>query len=687
MPHYIFNLLLLCLTTNAIRIPIVFQKAASKELRARSERGVVVRNDGLPPIVAAGGETYSINPSGSPTTQNKMGTYLYGWEGCQPGQKDKIKKAYYDAWTMSSLDGVKANIDWNEAAALEFLGPPGLNKPQQAQIQAVLANMATVIYSYINPFTHPLHVRCDDPGKLCQNRSKDDRCQPKSSKPVDKPERLPNAYSKNTGYSDDYPTINFCEGFMKLRSLEDGYSYGSALTAPARYDIDQYNNRATTFFHELTHLSLAADSKNGRPNPDIDDLIISIKVGLTRTSVYPAYGGIATKLVARTTPDPGYYVQRNADNFAFFALAKYVMSRNGNIYPHMPVIHYELSGPPWKAKKPGNNRVVVFGNDGQGLYLNANATDLSTLDSELPNLGDYPTCGDRADQLSGTAIAINDLVPITAYPPDYVTQQKTWLQELGGPETPPSTDAPPNTNACHGISGDYWVMSRDTAVDNAKDFCSQTDRTKRYNAGSVNELELSVKKLDDDSKGPKDAPDCLGQFQNAVIDGCDGADTVNNPHNYKFGSTLMADGWEFKMTPLSKQVNEVNCDVSYKFWYNQVEIRGKNLPDAKLGANGEGLRKEIDGCGALTKWNFERTPDDCCFQWYAMAHLNIGTKNCVGRAIESAGGSGKGNCHGPGKRQVNGTDAIDNWPGYGDASKHVFKTKAQVLEPPTGGSW
>ena len=104
------------------------------------------------------------------------------------------------------------------------------------------------------------------------------------------------------------------------------------------------------------------------------------------------------------------------------------------------------------------------------------------------------------------------------------------------------------------------------------------------------------------------------------------------------------------MEPLSKQVNEDNCDVSYKFVYDGVEVRGKNWPDAKLGANGEGLKQQLQGCGALTDWGFEWTPNDVKYQWYAHGHLPIGTKNCVGNAVESAGGSSKGNCHGAGKK-------------------------------------
>ena len=124
-------------------------------------------------------------PPGAPSNvsaSNSLGTWLYGYTGCKnfPGAKGKIDGAYYDSWTIANTDGVKEDIDWNNAAALEFLGAPGLNKDKQPQIQAVLANVATVIYSYKNPlFQHHIKVRCDDPLKRCQNRPDQDPCQPK----------------------------------------------------------------------------------------------------------------------------------------------------------------------------------------------------------------------------------------------------------------------------------------------------------------------------------------------------------------------------------------------------------------------------------------------------------------------------------------------------------------------------
>ncbi|CAG8972802.1 hypothetical protein HYALB_00007727 [Hymenoscyphus albidus] len=251
-----------------------------------------------------------------------------------------------------------------------------------------------------------------------------------------------------------------------------------------------------------------------------------------------------------------------------------------------------------------------------------------------------------------------------------------YTDAMGGLSTPPTIPPPIviEKNECHGISGDTWVMHVDTVIGNVDTFCNQDAREVTYNKDSVDELKLSVKAPNDQNKGAKDAPNCADRFKGVVINGCDGNDPTNNPHNYKFGSTLTtSDGWQYTMTPLSKQINEVACDVSYKFLWDSFEIRGKNLPDAKFGAEGEGLKKQLDGCGEVTKYGFERTLKDGKFQWFANGRLPIGTKACVGRALKKAGGSGNGNCHGAGKRDTSRREiGIDDWPGYGDDSKHVF---------------
>lgn len=114
------------------------------------------------------------------SADNFFGTWLYGYISCKKffgtGAKEKIDGAYYDAWVMSSTAGVASDIDWNNAAALEFLGAPGLNKREQPQIQAVFKNAVTVIYSNKNIFQHDIKIRCDDPSHICPKRPDKDPC-------------------------------------------------------------------------------------------------------------------------------------------------------------------------------------------------------------------------------------------------------------------------------------------------------------------------------------------------------------------------------------------------------------------------------------------------------------------------------------------------------------------------------
>ena len=63
---------------------------------------------------------------------------------------------------------------------MEFLGPPGLNKNHQQQIQALYYNVASISGSYFNPFGHWIRVRCDDIGNRCENKGKEDPCLPTS---------------------------------------------------------------------------------------------------------------------------------------------------------------------------------------------------------------------------------------------------------------------------------------------------------------------------------------------------------------------------------------------------------------------------------------------------------------------------------------------------------------------------
>lgn len=176
-------------------------------------------------------------------------------------------------------------------------------------------------------------------------------------------------------------------------------------------------------------MDLAADSVGGSPNPRVDDLTIDIKLGNSgKHYTTVAYGPFATKVLARWQSSVGYYVQRNSDNLAYYALAKYVMTKNGNVYPHLPIVTREIDGPPY----PDPGLVAEFVIEGSNFFLNE--TDIATFDSDwASSLNDYPTCSDNGNSASSaTALTIDGFVPDSAYPADYISQTETWIQDLGG---------------------------------------------------------------------------------------------------------------------------------------------------------------------------------------------------------------------------------------------------------------
>lgn len=107
--------------------------------------------------------------------------------------------------------------------------------------------------------------------------------------------------------------INFCRGYFKRASLASKLATGTALPVPDRYNLANYNCRAQTFFHELTHLDLAADSPS--PNPYVNDLTIAIDLnsgtGIPATVYTVAYGTANAKILARYQENTGYYTQQN----------------------------------------------------------------------------------------------------------------------------------------------------------------------------------------------------------------------------------------------------------------------------------------------------------------------------------------------------------------------------------------
>lgn len=94
-------------------------------------------------------------------------------------------------------------------------------------------------------------------------------------------------------------------------------------------------------------------------------------------------------------------------------------------------------------------------------------------------------------------------------------------------------------------------------------------------------------------------------------DDCDGNDLINNPHNDKFGGIYTSpEGWKFTVEPTAKKLDEDSYDVSYRLILDSFEVCARSFPNANLGADGGGLKKEIEGCGRLrivVAWSYIRT--------------------------------------------------------------------------------
>ena len=49
-----------------------------------------------------------------------------------------------------------------------------------------------------------------------------------------------------------------------------------------------------------------------------------------------------------------------------------------------------------------------------------------------------------------------------------------------GSQAPPAPPSQPDVNKCNGVGGDHWVIHRDTAASNVKDFCNQDSKSREY---------------------------------------------------------------------------------------------------------------------------------------------------------------------------------------------------------------
>ncbi|RYP18792.1 hypothetical protein DL765_003727 [Monosporascus sp. GIB2] len=257
-------------------------------------------------------------------------TRLVRYDGCDNWDTNEIYKGWVQSWKiMNQVLREVDNINWNEASAVEYLGPPGLIGPVQSRIKDLYKRWATIQPGYVTtPFDWRLHVRCDDPRRRCKD--------PCDSNPAN---RGPYAYATNRDADSGLARINFCPRYFQTLNLKDAIDNGNdpSLGPEWQYDVGTYMmNKAHVWAHELMHIDWATNAESYGNNRHVSDLRLKARAGGQEIEV-KAYGPQVVKALARYPNDPGEWTMRNADSLALYASVRYIQSQLGGVYPHLPL--------------------------------------------------------------------------------------------------------------------------------------------------------------------------------------------------------------------------------------------------------------------------------------------------------------------------------------------------------------
>ncbi|KAI1409240.1 hypothetical protein F5Y13DRAFT_203653 [Hypoxylon sp. FL1857] len=570
-------------------------------------------------------------------------------------------------------------IDFNDVAAVDYFGPPALNKDYQSKIQAVFDNAKTFGQGWKitpTPFKVRINVGCG----ANVDRELDSRCKRRGTGLK--------AYTWNTENSDGSGKKNYnnkdatmnmylCNSFFAYQSLTDRINeYKDDPDYNHKYNMQYYTNRAYVILHEMMHANRVAYEANGNRHIVDMNMVIYEYIGnpnnnkdFKRIEVsVDAYGSQNTKILART----------NKKNIATDITLNGRSIHQCPLYPWLPIVDGEAL-----EIHPKIGQLVLTNGSDWGLFGTNYENSLTDGGVDLT----FTFSEDSTVDASGLSDE-DTLAPLTdlewtnddQYPSDYIQQMKEWASKVAAPTptpsptaaatpTPTPTPSPPpsqptNDLHCNGLESKIY-MSADTLAGNIKAFCQTAvaqgvqDKDsgsvfRNYNHGTLDEVDISVD-WPSGVKIPFDETECNRQLK-ATSDNCDGNDPAN-PMNWKGGGTTTITSTNpdlkvlYHITPKSARQALPNkpggsCDVQYKFIYDEFWIWGNGYATSDFGQSGNGLLQQLKGCDGLTGWNFNYGLGNDGREWSANGHVLIGKAGCVGRAIASAGGPSGVDCSG-----------------------------------------
>ncbi|KAI2792815.1 Killer toxin subunits alpha/beta [Penicillium oxalicum] len=350
-----------------------------------------------------------------------LATRLVGYDGCSRDQKNQIYSGWQQSWKIMNQLYQEANsgFNFNEAAALEFLGAPAYTKPFQDRVQQAFKQLGTIQPGWSGIFAWKLAVRCDDLYKACP-------CGNGNGQTI--------AYTVQKDAKYQTAAINFCDPYFEQDTLDAKIAiYAQPKKAVEYYaDMDHYaSNQGSTWIHELLHVDWA--SLKG--DPHIYDIKIAVQAN-DRTKIWTkAYGPVINKALGRMLYS-GFWTMQNADSMSLYALARYVQKKLGNIYPHLPLALKPAVDADWPYLVSG---LEVYEN-GTGISTSGSDGDVSTWSSTTSQCSD-------SDDLDGgwqnqATMTVSGFPMRSDYPADYLSSWSSWA---GLTPTTTTTDTPTAT--------------------------------------------------------------------------------------------------------------------------------------------------------------------------------------------------------------------------------------------------
>jgi hypothetical protein len=282
---------------------------------------------------------------------------LTGGEGCSDRDLKAIRSGFHE---MNKLYQAALNPDWTRQAELEFFGRKERISNYTDMIEGNLRRAAQYANLKGNATRNPdIHVRCDDPNDLCGEGNKKD--------------------GRHTVYNiGNEPHVNFCGKYFDLDGLDDEVD-DEAGDDQTKNELLNYYNRgessrvqnqhslmrtATVWARMVMHFSAVGIAvvvkpvANTAPNAT-SEWSLAISEGPMNTSVlagvrdaHPdtngpnnirilkyAFGVTRAKLLVTLSTQNPYDAANNAENYALYAQARYVMQTK-NFFPHMPIMNF-----------------------------------------------------------------------------------------------------------------------------------------------------------------------------------------------------------------------------------------------------------------------------------------------------------------------------------------------------------